>query len=93
MRKLLSLLSVCAVMVACGCDVQEVPGAIGKARENDPCKEEGKYACEQSGDPERELVCTDGRFEVSQECPGGCMVEEVQDKTLLQCYGQDGQPK
>lgn len=91
MWKLLSVLSVCAVLLGPACTVEEVAGAIGKARENDPCKEEGKYACEQSGEMERELLCTDGRFEVSQECPGGCKLEVVEDKTLLQCYGEDGQ--
>lgn len=93
MKKLSSLLAVCTLLSLVACAVEEVPGAIGKARLDDPCKEEGKYACDNSGDVDRELVCTDSRFEVSQECPGGCKLEEVEDKTLLSCYDEAGVPK
>lgn len=76
-----------------GCGVEEVAGTLGVAREGDPCKDQGKYACERTGDVERELICADGAFEVSQECPGGCVLEEHDGKTLLQCLDADNLPK
>jgi hypothetical protein len=86
-------LAVCVALAAGGCGVEEVAGTLGVARVGDPCKDFGKYACDREGEVERELICAEGAFEVSQECPGGCTLEEQDGKTLLECLGEDGLPK
>jgi hypothetical protein len=79
------------VVLVSGCSVKEVEGELGVAREGDPCAKEQTYACTRAFDAE--LVCDDGEFVLSQECPGGCTLENVDSATLLQCLGEDGEPK
>ena len=95
MRELGKILTMLALGVGIstsgGCGVQQVEGDLGVAREGDPCAKEDTYACTRALDAE--LKCTDGVFALTQECPGGCELEKVEEQTLLQCLDVDGNPR
>ena len=80
------------VSFSLGCSVSSVEGEAGVGRVGDPCADWDYVACTPDG--KQELVCTEGWFELVQECEGGCEVFTVlTDKTLLSCYDEDGNPK